>query len=45
MRPMILFNQVNKWYGEYQALTDVSAEIKAVKWWWCAVLPDPANRR
>ncbi len=27
MRPMILFNQVNKWYGEYQALTDVSAEI------------------
>lgn len=29
MRPMILFNQVNKWYGEYQALTDVSAEIKS----------------
>ncbi len=28
MRPMILFNQVNKWYGEYQALTDLSAEIK-----------------
>jgi len=26
---MILFNQVNKWYGEYQALTDVSAEIKS----------------
>ena len=29
MRPMIIFNQVNKWYGEYQALTDVSAEIKS----------------
>ncbi|WP_413651824.1 amino acid ABC transporter ATP-binding protein [Pantoea sp. B65] len=29
MRPMILFNQVNKWYGEYQALTDLSAEIKS----------------
>ncbi len=28
MRPMILFNQVNKWYGEYQALTSLSAEIK-----------------
>jgi len=26
---MIIFNQVNKWYGEYQALTDVSAEIKS----------------
>ncbi|MFS2224253.1 amino acid ABC transporter ATP-binding protein [Pantoea sp. B65] len=26
---MILFNQVNKWYGEYQALTDLSAEIKS----------------
>ncbi|GME41270.1 amino acid ABC transporter ATP-binding protein [Pantoea sp. QMID2] len=25
---MILFNQVNKWYGEYQALTRLSAEIK-----------------
>ena len=29
MRPMILFNQVNKWYGEYQALTDLSAEIRS----------------
>ncbi|NDL63279.1 amino acid ABC transporter ATP-binding protein [Acerihabitans arboris] len=29
MIPMILFNQVNKWYGEYQALTDLSAEIKS----------------
>jgi len=28
MRPIILFNQVNKWYGDYQALTNVSAEIK-----------------
>lgn len=28
MRPMIMFNQVNKWYGEYQALTNLSAEIK-----------------
>ncbi|MDV5142085.1 amino acid ABC transporter ATP-binding protein [Chimaeribacter arupi] len=28
MRPMIMFNQVNKWYGDYQALTNVSAEIK-----------------
>lgn len=29
MIPMILFNQVNKWYGDYQALTDLSAEIKS----------------
>lgn len=29
MRPMIIFNQVNKWYGNYQALTGVSAEIKS----------------
>jgi polar amino acid transport system ATP-binding protein len=29
MRPMILFNQVNKWYGEYQALTNLSAEINS----------------
>ncbi|WP_233268238.1 ATP-binding cassette domain-containing protein [Pantoea sp. BAV 3049] len=29
MRPMILFNQVNKWYGDYQALTNLSAEIKS----------------
>ena len=27
MSPMIMFNQVNKWYGAYQALTDLSAEI------------------
>jgi polar amino acid transport system ATP-binding protein len=26
-RPIIIFNGVNKWYGDYQALTDVSAEI------------------
>ena len=25
---MILFNQINKWYGSYQALTDVNAEVK-----------------
>ena len=25
---MIRFSQVNKWYGEYQALADVSAEVK-----------------
>lgn len=29
MRPIILFNQVNKWYGEYHALKEVSAEIKS----------------
>lgn len=29
MRPMIIFNQVNKWYGDYQALTGISAEIKS----------------
>ncbi|MEA9389266.1 amino acid ABC transporter ATP-binding protein [Acerihabitans sp. TG2] len=29
MIPMIMFNRVNKWYGEYQALTDLSAEIKS----------------
>ncbi|MDP9900860.1 amino acid ABC transporter ATP-binding protein [Variovorax ginsengisoli] len=25
---MILFNDINKWYGDYQALTSVSAEVK-----------------
>ena len=25
---MIRFSQVNKWYGEYQALADVSAEVE-----------------
>ncbi|WP_343552257.1 amino acid ABC transporter ATP-binding protein [Pantoea sp.] len=29
MRPMIMFNQVNKWYGAYQALTNLSAEINS----------------
>ena len=28
MTPLIMFNQVNKWYGEYQALTELSAEIR-----------------
>lgn len=28
MTPLIMFNQVNKWYGEYQALTNLSAEIR-----------------
>ncbi|WP_455844913.1 amino acid ABC transporter ATP-binding protein [Pantoea agglomerans] len=27
MGPMIMLNQVNKWYGAYQALTNLSAEI------------------
>jgi polar amino acid transport system ATP-binding protein len=25
---MILFSRINKWYGDYQALTDVNAEVK-----------------
>ncbi len=25
---MILFNNINKWYGNYQALTDINAEVK-----------------
>ncbi|MDX5629403.1 MULTISPECIES: amino acid ABC transporter ATP-binding protein [unclassified Brenneria] len=29
MRPMIMFNKVSKWYGDYQALTDLNAEIKS----------------
>lgn len=29
MTPLIMFNQVNKWYGDYQALTDLSAEIRS----------------
>ncbi|EHD22328.1 MULTISPECIES: amino acid ABC transporter ATP-binding protein [Brenneria] len=29
MIPMIMFNRVNKWYGDYQALTDLSAEINS----------------
>lgn len=39
MIPMILFNQVNKWYGDYQALTDLSAEVNMGKWWWFAAHP------
>ena len=26
--PMILFSNINKWYGDYQALADVNAEVK-----------------
>ena len=26
--PMILLSNINKWYGDYQALTDVNAEVK-----------------
>ena len=26
--PMILFNRVDKWYGDYHALTDISAEVR-----------------
>ncbi|MFP1723627.1 amino acid ABC transporter ATP-binding protein [Lonsdalea quercina] len=29
MRPMIMFNRVSKWYGDYQALTELNAEIKS----------------
>src|SRR5450432_1009183 len=25
---MITFNNVNKWYGDYRALTDINAEVK-----------------
>jgi polar amino acid transport system ATP-binding protein len=25
---MITFNNVNEWYGDYQALTDINAEVK-----------------
>src|SRR6187549_2328309 len=25
---MILFSNINKWYGDYQALTDVNAEVR-----------------
>lgn len=28
MHPMIMFSQVNKWYGEYQALTNITADVK-----------------
>lgn len=28
MKTMIIFCEVNKWYGEYQALTNINAEIK-----------------
>ncbi|NBA97569.1 ATP-binding cassette domain-containing protein [Pseudomonas sp. R5(2019)] len=28
MHPMIMFSRINKWYGEYQALTDITAEVK-----------------
>lgn len=27
MRPMIMFSNVNKWYGEYQALTNLTAQV------------------
>lgn len=26
--PMILFSNINKWYGDYQALADVNAEVR-----------------
>ncbi|MBE8602923.1 ATP-binding cassette domain-containing protein, partial [Pseudomonas cyclaminis] len=25
---MIMFSNINKWYGEYHALTDITAEVK-----------------
>ncbi|NVL24991.1 amino acid ABC transporter ATP-binding protein, partial [Pseudomonas syringae pv. actinidiae] len=25
---MIMFSRINKWYGEYQALTDITAEVQ-----------------
>ena len=25
---MILFSNINKWYGDYQALADINAEVK-----------------
>ncbi|GAB7528762.1 amino acid ABC transporter ATP-binding protein [Pseudomonas sp. 3A(2025)] len=28
MHPMIMFSRINKWYGDYQALTDITAEVK-----------------
>ncbi len=28
MHPMIMFSKINKWYGEYQALTDITAEVQ-----------------
>ncbi len=28
MHPMIMFSSINKWYGEYHALTDITAEVK-----------------
>ncbi len=28
MHPMIMFSSINKWYGEYQALTNITAEVK-----------------
>ena len=28
MHPMIMFSRINKWYGEYQALTDITAEVQ-----------------
>lgn len=28
MKTMIIFCEVNKWYGEYQALTNINAEVK-----------------
>lgn len=28
MKPMIMFANVDKWYGEYRALTTINAEIR-----------------
>ncbi len=28
MHPMIMFSSINKWYGEYHALSDITAEVK-----------------
>ena len=33
---MIQIQNVSKWYGSFQVLTDCTTAIQKAKWWWCA---------
>lgn len=35
---MIDIQNVSKWYGEFQVLTDCSLPFKKAMWWWYVVL-------
>lgn len=41
---MISIKNVNKWYGDFQVLTDCSTEVKKAKWSWSAARRARVNR-